>query len=244
MRRVIIGLCALALAACGAPPAATLDAAGPEGVVASVYAGETPPLDQEPTNGRWDEAMPLTDSFRALIAADDAATEPGFVGAVDFDPVIAGQDGEVRELELALIEPPADGRSVVQASFMNGSTPMIVNWTLKEEGGAWRIDNIASPTWDLRALYTNAAAAAPTDKLMGCLAYLTLAGQAIEAKTIDADGAALRTAGAAYEKAARAALPADEFEARRAEDLIGYDGGSAAQLKASAEICVAQAPKS
>ncbi|MDO1584673.1 DUF3828 domain-containing protein [Rhizobium oryzicola] len=111
-----------------------------------------------PDTAPQDRPTPYTPFFsRALIAlfqADRDRTPEGEIGAIDFDPVINGQDGRARNLTLT--EPVIKGNTAkLQASFTNGKR-MVLHYTLVQEQGGWKVDDIADPKaeypWSLREL--------------------------------------------------------------------------------------------
>lgn len=66
--------------------------------------------------------------------------------AVDFDPVIDGQDYEVSEIEAT-----RDGDDVV-VRFKNFDEDVEIRWVMIEEGGSWVATDIRSKEWSLREL--------------------------------------------------------------------------------------------
>jgi hypothetical protein len=89
-----------------------------------------------------------------LFQKDRDATPDGDVGAIDFDPVINGQEGEARGIKLS---PPIllDDRAELEVSFRNGE-PVTLYYTLVRENGGWKVDDIADQQgdipWSLRDL--------------------------------------------------------------------------------------------
>ncbi|RWX76124.1 DUF3828 domain-containing protein [Neorhizobium lilium] len=90
-----------------------------------------------------------------LFQKDRDSTGDGEVGAVDFDPVISGQDGEAKGVTMS---PPIllDDTAELEVSFRNGSEKVTLYYTLKREGGGWKVDDIANQQgeypWSLRDL--------------------------------------------------------------------------------------------
>ena len=97
----------------------------------------------------------LSRSLNRLFQKDRDATADGEVGAVDFDPVISGQDGEAKGVTLS---PPIllDDRAEMEVSFRNGSEKVTLYYTLVREAGGWKVDDIANQEgdypWSLRDL--------------------------------------------------------------------------------------------
>jgi hypothetical protein len=124
----------------------------PQALIKALYA-----YDIEETAA--DAATPYQPFFsrglNRLFQKDRDATPEGEVGAVDFDPVIAGQDGEAKGVKLS---PPilTGDRAELEVSFRNGTEKVTLFYTLKREGGGWTVDDIANQEgeypWSLRAL--------------------------------------------------------------------------------------------
>lgn len=91
-------------------------------------------------------ALPWT---RDLIARVEADRSGGEIGQLGFDPVIDGQDFEVRRPTVSL---DADGRVV--ARFENFGQPVEVRWLMVEERGAWLADDLIGAEWRLREILT------------------------------------------------------------------------------------------
>ena len=87
----------------------------------------------------------MTKDFAALFARDDLfQDEAGEMGHIGADPFINGQDGEVKNLKVTVIEKPANGRALVSAAFRSFKQPVTVRFRMVEEGGGWRIDDIVN----------------------------------------------------------------------------------------------------
>lgn len=87
----------------------------------------------------------LSKGLAALFARDDLyQDEAGEIGHVGADPFINGQDGEVKNLRVTVIEKPANGRALVSAAFRSFKQPVTVRFRMIEEGGGWRIDDIVN----------------------------------------------------------------------------------------------------
>lgn len=87
----------------------------------------------------------MSKELSAMFARDELfMDESGDMGHVAADPFISGQDGEVRNLQVAVTEPPAGGKALVTASFRSFKQPVSVRFRMVEEGGAWRIDDIVN----------------------------------------------------------------------------------------------------
>ena len=87
----------------------------------------------------------MSRSLAALFARDDLyQDEAGEIGHIGADPFINGQDGEVKNLKVTIVEKPANGRALVSATFLSFKQPVTVRFRMREEGGGWRIDDIVN----------------------------------------------------------------------------------------------------
>jgi|NGEPerStandDraft_6_1074524.scaffolds.fasta_scaffold21165_6 hypothetical protein len=74
--------------------------------------------------------------------------------ALDFDPIINGQDWEIADLQVTL----TGGRgniAFVDVTFKNFGTPVKLTYELLHQRGAWRIDDIVSENKDSVWVLTN-----------------------------------------------------------------------------------------
>ncbi len=112
-----------------------------------------------------DRAPYLSASLRALWAAADARTQPGYAGPLDFDPVSNSQDPQLRAFTVT-VEKQDGRRATVAATFGARKQPLdrqpttTVRYELVNEGGAWKIDDIRGTapgggTWSVRRLVTD-----------------------------------------------------------------------------------------
>jgi hypothetical protein len=77
------------------------------------------------------------------LFAKDAEEANGEVGRVDFDPLVDGQDYEVKALKIGT--PVAAGdKAAVDVTFTNFDAPEHLKVTMVNEGGAWKIDDVES----------------------------------------------------------------------------------------------------
>lgn len=150
-RRFFAAVAAAALAACsqaqpGADPVATIQ---------PLY---TPYVEDRNPPGLMD-AAPWTPEMRVLLqrAREHAreANEP----VVDFDPIIDGQDWDIDAVSVTLTSPPQEGRAEVSARFSNAGDDVTVIYDMVEADGGWRVDNIRTDHWSLRALLADAGIA-------------------------------------------------------------------------------------
>jgi hypothetical protein len=97
----------------------------------------------------------FSDQLNKRFQADRDNTPDGDVGAIDFDPVIAGQDGQATNVKVG--EPVViDDTAEVEVMFRNGE-PVTLFYSLVKERGGWKVDDIAKQDgeypWSLSALF-------------------------------------------------------------------------------------------
>lgn len=151
MPRFIV-VAALSLAAVSASTAVAQPFETPSALIEALYA---PYLGNGDTSER--DAF-FSDGLTRLYAAD-AQKSKGEVGAIDFDPVINGQDWDIADLRIGKAE--INGQvAVVTVRFENLSTPMPLRYSLIDEGGNWQVDDIESvegdTRWRLSEIFANA----------------------------------------------------------------------------------------
>jgi hypothetical protein len=100
----------------------------------------------------------FSDHLNEMLQADRDNTPDGEVGAIDFDPVIAGQDGEPSGLKIG--QPILlDDRAELEVQFRNGEE-VTLYYTLVKEHGGWKVEDIANQQgeepWSLSALLGDA----------------------------------------------------------------------------------------
>lgn len=158
-RRTLLTVAAVAVIAACTPPAsneAPEQAAAPAGpdpaeTVRPLYdryltEGATFPSLEE--QAPWSASMLA--ALQAMMARSQAMGEP----ILDFDPLIDAQDYQLSNLNVATEAVAANSHAVVRASFTNSATPTEVIYDLAWENGGWRVDNIRTSRWDLRAIAT------------------------------------------------------------------------------------------
>lgn len=128
----------------------------PEALIKALYRYDPDETDAEAPS-------PYTPFFSAALnarfQADRDRTPDGEVGAIDFDPVISGNDGRARHVKTS---PPIilDDRAELEVSFDNGE-PVTLYYTLVREQGGWKVDDIANQQgdfpWSLSALFDDAS---------------------------------------------------------------------------------------
>jgi hypothetical protein len=145
-------LLALAVLLLSFLPAAAETFRTPQALIKALYAYDT----VETADDAPSPYQPfLSRGLNRLFQKDRDATPDGDVGAVDFDPVISGQDGEAKGVKLS---PPIllDDRAELEVSFRNGQEKVTLYYTLVRENGGWKVDDIANQEgefpWSLRDL--------------------------------------------------------------------------------------------
>ncbi len=86
----------------------------------------------------------LTADFKAVL--DNAEVYSRLLDGpiIDYDPIISGQDEAIKSVDVVITSPPKDGAAVVEARFDNMGATSAVFYDLRQEDGAWKIDNIRS----------------------------------------------------------------------------------------------------
>lgn len=100
----------------------------------------------------------FSDHLNEMLQADRDNTPDGEVGAIDFDPIIAGQDGNASGLKIG--QPILlDDRAELEVQFRNGEE-VTLYYTLVKEHGGWKVEDIANQQgeepWSLSALLGDA----------------------------------------------------------------------------------------
>lgn len=100
----------------------------------------------------------FSDHLNGLFKADAAKTEPGDSLSLDFDPVIAGQNGEAEHLKIGKPDIKGDKAKVV-VKFTNG-VPVTLYYSLVRQPDGWKVDDIedkgAQFPWKVSAIFTDA----------------------------------------------------------------------------------------
>ena len=144
----------LFLSALLSSPARAEPFASPEAVLTALYAPYLEDISVE------DYTPFFSDRLNGLYAADEAKTPEGEIGALDFDPVIAGQDFKITDLQIGKARITGDAASVT-VNFDNMDEPVVLSYSLVEENGGWKVDDIESRgkdfPWTLSAIFANAS---------------------------------------------------------------------------------------
>ena len=100
----------------------------------------------------------FSDHLNGLFKADAAKTQPGDSLSLDFDPVIAGQDGEAEHLKICKPDIKGDKAKVV-VKFTNG-VPVTLYYSLVRQADGWKVDDIedkgAQFPWKVSAIFADA----------------------------------------------------------------------------------------
>ena len=134
---------AVALAAC-APKAA-----GPDAVVKTLYA----PYVATPAAAipAFDTRDVYTPDLKALIAKGETFGNLIDEPVIDYDPILGGQDGAVKNLVVAAGEVTGDTANVT-AKFDNMGTAKKLTFAMMRIDGAWRVDDIFEGETGLRSI--------------------------------------------------------------------------------------------
>lgn len=149
--KTILMLAAVLLAACTAeqpappPAAATTTAApavAPESVVSDLYkahAAEQSPFFQTTDRARVDKYF---EPSLASLIWQDAVTANGEVGAIEFDPLYAAQDMDIKNLVVSPAQIAGTSARVI-VTFENFGEKVQLNYSLTLVGNEWKIADIA-----------------------------------------------------------------------------------------------------
>ncbi len=85
----------------------------------------------------------LTGRLNKLFDDYNARSSPDEVGMLDFDPFISAQDYEIKDVAIAS-ETVAGDQATIVVEFTNFDYQTELTYSFVREGGAWKIDDIAS----------------------------------------------------------------------------------------------------
>lgn len=130
-------LAVLGLLVLSAGPASAYDS--PQSLVEALYApylaGQIP----------QDEAVLRSVALQGLYDADAARTPEGEIGALDFDPLVDGQDFQLGDFVVTAAE-AADLQATVEVSFTNLGVEKLLRLSLVREPDGWKLDDVQSLT--------------------------------------------------------------------------------------------------
>ena len=134
----------------------------PRDIVAAIYEKTKAELKtKSPTSPFYMQSMRekyFTKSFDVLVTTAETKAAHDHDAALDFDPIVSGQDAEIGKVTLKtdLIE---NGKAAVSASFVNLGQPTIVAYDFLKEEGVWKINDIKGTTekeaWSVRKILTS-----------------------------------------------------------------------------------------
>ncbi|KOF14549.1 hypothetical protein AC244_26275 [Ensifer adhaerens] len=111
------------------------------------------------SNGDTSERDAFFSNGLTKLYEADAKKSQGEVGAIDFDPVINGQDWDIADLRVGKAEISAQS-AVITVRFENFSVPVALRYSLVNEAGNWQVDDIESTEgetrWTLSEIFANA----------------------------------------------------------------------------------------
>jgi hypothetical protein len=146
---------ALTMVLTAAPVLAAATYHTPRALLTALYADKIGSADPDSLTRYQDY---FSDHLNGLFKADAAKTQPGESLSLDFDPVIAGQDGEAEQLHIG--KPVINGnKATVVVKFKNG-TPVTLYYSLVEQADGWKVDDIedkgAQFPWKVSTIFTEA----------------------------------------------------------------------------------------
>ncbi len=105
--------------------------------------------------------------LQALIDKDRADTPEGYVGKIDWDVFVDGQDWKLSDLKIVLLS-QSDVRARVRAKLKNFGEPREIAFDLVRERGRWLIDDVQSmrqgARWTMSKILLGAPDAFPDEK--------------------------------------------------------------------------------
>ena len=113
----------------------------PEALIEAFYA---PYFSQEFSD---EDSSFRSERLNALYEADAEATPEGEIGALGFDPYIAGQDWELTDFAVAPARIQGDAATVV-VTFENFGVDNELTYELVREDGGWKIDDLSGKSDD------------------------------------------------------------------------------------------------
>ncbi|WP_064713684.1 DUF3828 domain-containing protein [Rhizobium bangladeshense] len=134
---------AFAISAFAALPALAETYKTPKALLKALYSYDTDRSDAEAPSPY---SIFFSDHLNELLQADLDNTPEGDVGAIDFDPVVAGQDGTASNVRIG--QPVLlDNKAEVEVQFENGEEVTLFYRLVREHGG-WKVDDIANQKGD------------------------------------------------------------------------------------------------
>lgn len=144
----------------------------PRDIVAAIYRLALADLRKanaaSPFFDRAARAKYFSKSFDVLVTSNETEAAHEGAAAIDFDPITASQDSEIKNLTLKtdLIDLT---KAIVSASFVNHGQPTVVTYAFVKQDGAWKVDDIRGTTekeaWSVRKILKDTGR--PPQKLPG-----------------------------------------------------------------------------
>lgn len=138
---------------------------GPSDLINKIYAYYLDPsADGPPPGSGDDDEQILSKRLDGLFTAYEQSSSDDEVGGLDFDPFINAQDYDLKDLKIESDKVEGD-KAIVVVSFFNFDAPTELTYSLVQEDGAWKVDDIESKDsqypWVLSKILTDATAAQP-----------------------------------------------------------------------------------
>ena len=141
----IAGMVAALIGACGpATHPSSSDLAELRTIEEAIYA---PYLDQDLNTGDED-AAPWSNAVRERMAEVSAISERTEAPLFAFNPLTESQEDIISDLNVGEPSMSAEGVATVEVRFTLGDERVQQHEFIRE-GGAWRLNNIRTPDWDL-----------------------------------------------------------------------------------------------
>jgi hypothetical protein len=155
MRLPFVAMAFTMILGAAAPALATTIYTTPHALLAALYADKTGSADPNSLSPYQDY---FSDHLNGLFKADAAKTQPGNALSLDFDPVIAGQDGEAEALKIGKPTIIGDKAEVV-VKFKHG-VPVTLYYSLVKQADGWKVDDIedkgAQFPWKVSTIFADA----------------------------------------------------------------------------------------
>lgn len=106
-----------------------------KGLYEAYQIGETDYLDTQ-------SGAVFTPALRSLIKPDTDRTPPGYVGALDFDPICACQDPDGIRVGRIVLKPVGPGKAEATVTLLYLNSPRTVRLDLANVAGDWRVADV------------------------------------------------------------------------------------------------------
>lgn len=138
--------------------AAAADPALPDVVVRGLYGPYLPGGDEDRSvvQNRTVQDAVLSKALNALVRkAAEREKNDSIGGILGFDPVVNGQDYEIKNLAVRAESMDGNKSAVVIVTFKNFDKATKLRYAMVFENGGWRVDNLESlydPLWTLKSM--------------------------------------------------------------------------------------------